>query len=322
MEDAMKRQSGWVLLVAGLLGTHAPAAHAQLFQSRRRSAAPIPVQAQPERVTPAAAPTPAPQPMQAPAEPPAEFVATPTPTVTIDPGAATRSPGSGGPAVQVINSKSLLLDFELKGVGPSGLGGVELWYTRTGQIWHKYEGALPTQSPIPVDVAHDGLYGFTIVVSNGVGLGRTPPQPGEPPQMWVEVDTTRPEVKLVSTQAAVDESGRTLIVRWTAADKNLVARPITLSYAEGAQGPWLPFATNVENTGVYVWHMSPGLPNSVLVKVEATDRVGNVGEDQSTQPAPIDLSRPQAALIKATRNGTLLPVPTQPASQTRTTGGF
>src|SRR5262249_2970509 len=141
------------------------------------------------------------------------------------------------------------------------------------------------------------------------------PQPGEAPQIWVEADTTRPEVKLVSTQAGVDENGRTLTLRWTATDKNLVARPITLSYAEQPQGPWTPFATNVDNSGLYVWHMSRGLPNSVLLKVEATDRVGNVGEDQTTMPAPIDLSRPQAALIKASRNGTLQPGPVQQAGQ-------
>src|SRR5205085_891724 len=111
---------------------------------------------------------------------------------------------------QLINSKSLLLDFDVKGVGPSGVGAIELWYTRNGQTWQKHNGPVPTQSPIPLDVSEDGLYGFTVVASNGVGLGRTPPQPGDAPQIWIEVDTTRPEVKLINTQAGIAENGRTL----------------------------------------------------------------------------------------------------------------
>src|SRR5579884_1265112 len=298
MEEAMKRLKGVVLVLGGLALAHAPAAHAQLLGGRKVTTTYVPAPQQ--RLVPVAGQPVVEQPVSS-----VELAAMQTPTVTIDPNAAGAAGGSGSPARQMINSKSLLLDFELKGVGPSGLGGVELYYTRNGQIWHKYNGPVPATSPIPVDVSEDGLYGFTVVASNGVGLGHTAPEPGEPPQIWVEVDTTRPEVKLVSTQAGVDHDGRTLTLRWTATDKNLVARPITLYYAETAQGPWTPFATNVDNTGLYVWHMSPGLPNSVLVKVEATDRVGNVGGDQSAMPAPIDLSRPHAALIKASRNGTL-----------------
>jgi hypothetical protein len=315
----MKRLTGTVLLATGLLGC-VPAAHAQwtLFNRRPTHPTVVSAPAQPARVVPTPVPTPAPpladpsQGMPAVAESSIDLAAMQTPTVTVD-MSHNSGGGQGGPAVQIINSKSLLLDFEVKGVGPSGVGTVELYYTRNGQIWHKHNGPVPAQSPLPVDVSEDGLYGFTVVVNNGVGLGRTPPQPGDVPQIWVEVDTTRPEVKLINTQAGIDETSRTLTLRWTATDKNLVARPITLSYAEGPQGPWIPFATNVDNTGLYMWRMSPGMPTAVLVRVEATDRVGNVGVDQSALVAPVDLSRPQASLIKASRNGTVQPM--QPATQ-------
>src|SRR5262249_43710901 len=153
-----------------------------------------------------------------------------------------------GPSVQMVNSRSLVIDFELKGLGPSGVGEVELWYTRNGQTWRKFSGAAQSQSPFTVEVTEDGVYGFTVVASNGMGFGKTPPQPGDVPQVWVDVDTTKPEVHLQSTQAGVDASGRTLTLRWAATDRNLVTRPITLSYAENAQGPWIPFATNLDNS--------------------------------------------------------------------------
>ena len=124
----------------------------------------------------------------------------------------------------------------------------------------------------------------------------------------MDVDTTRPEVHLLNTQAGSDEVGRTLTLRLKRTDRNLVARPITLSYAEQAQGPWIPFATNLENAGYYSWRMSPGLPSRVLVRVEATDRVGNVNGDQTTMPAPVDLVQPTATIKNVSRNGTLVPV--------------
>ncbi len=213
--------------------------------------------------------------------------------------------GSADPAVRFVNSSNLAIDYEVRAVGTSGVGSVELWYTRDGQRWSKYQGASPMQSPFMVDVPEDGLYGFTVVASNGMGISKAPPVPGEPPQLWVDVDTTRPEVHLLGTQASSNEAGMTLTLRWTATDRNLVPRPITLSYAEGPQGPWIPFATNLENHGQYTWNMSPGLPGQLLVRVSATDRVGNIGEDQSSLPAPVDLVPPKTAIRNVSRNASI-----------------
>jgi hypothetical protein len=210
--------------------------------------------------------------------------------------------GASGPAMLMVNSPNLIIHFKVKDLGPSGIGTVDLWYTRNGQSWHRFNMAPQSQSPFQVDVPEDGLYGFTVVANNGMGIGKQPPQPGDPPQMWVDVDTTRPEVHLLNTVAGIDGQGRTLALHWAASDRNLPARPITLSYAEQPQGPWIPFATNLENTGHYTWQMSPGLPNQVLVRVSATDRVGNIGEDQSSMPIPVDLSRPSATIEGVNRN--------------------
>jgi hypothetical protein len=242
--------------------------------------------------------------------------------------------GPAGPAVQSVNAPSLAIDFEVRGVGTSGVGHVELWYTRDGQRWSKFQGAPQMQSPLAVDVVEDGLYGFTVVARNGMGIGKAPPTPGEPPQIWVDVDTTRPEVHLLQaltkppgvavnpwqfslfrgfcqgllgTQAGSNENGRTLTMRWTATDRNLVPRPITLSYAESPQGPWIPFATNLENNGHYTWNMSPGLPSQLLVRVSAIDRVGNIGEDQSSMPAPVDPTPPTTTIRNVSRNGGIQP---------------
>jgi hypothetical protein len=291
----MKRIYAAILLSAVLLGGGVPAAHAQEQPQPRRFSfgfgARMPADKQPA----------------APATPvaPVELASMESRTITVP---AQLGTPSSTPPVQSVSCRSLVIDFELKGVGPSGVGSVELWYTRNGQLWRKYPGAPQTQSPFVVDVTQDGLYGFTVVATNGMGIGKGPPQPGDPPHVWVDVDTTKPEVHLLNTQSGADAGGRTLTLRWTASDRNLVARPITLSYAEQSQGPWIPFATNLENCGYYTWRMSPGLPAHVLVRVEATDRVGNISGDQSTLPAPVDMLEPTATIKNISHNGTIVPV--------------
>ena len=60
--------------------------------------------------------------------------------------------GPAAPSVQMVNSRSLVIDFEVKDMGPSGVGVVELWYTRDGQTWAKSPGAPQRQSPFVLDV--------------------------------------------------------------------------------------------------------------------------------------------------------------------------
>ena len=57
--------------------------------------------------------------------------------------------------------------------------------------------------------------------------------------------------------------------------------------------------------------MSPGVPPRVLVRVQATDRVGNIGEDEMQVPAPVDLIRPSATIKHVTRNGLIVPADEQ-----------
>jgi hypothetical protein len=310
----MRLFSGAVILSTALMGVHSSAANAQVLgKLLHRNGK------EGETVQTCASPAPAAAPAgYSTAEPPQVMMESELAQVSMEPAMITIDPNAGSvgtaghsttgmaiPGVQLVNSKHLIIAFDVKGTGPSGLGTVELWYTLNGQTWRKYAGGAQSQSPFVVDVADDGLYGFTVVAKNGVGLGKMPPVPGEPPQVWVEVDTARPEVHLLGTHAGIDATGRTLSLRWTATDKNLVSHPITLSYAERAEGPWMPFATNVENCGHYTWHMSPGLPNQVLLKIEATDRVGNIGADQTAMPAPVDLARPEATITGVTRNGVI-----------------
>src|SRR5262249_59995288 len=80
-----------------------------------------------------------------------------------------------------------------------GVAVVELWYTRSdGRNWQKYDERVNPQSPYVyvVEVNDEGLYGFTLVARNRAGFGEQPPKVGDSPQVWVEVDLTKPVVRL------------------------------------------------------------------------------------------------------------------------------
>jgi hypothetical protein len=203
----------------------------------------------------------------------------------------TASAGGGPiPGKRWVNSKRITLNYEIQEKGPSGVSAVELWFTRDGQKWEKFpkEQTNPA-APFVFEVPEEGIYGFTLVIRNGVGLGPPPPRTGDPPQLWVEVDLTKPAVHYANTEVGRGPDTGTLTITWAAVDKNLAREPITLSYAEDAKGPWTPIEKNLENTGRYVWRKGAGAPHRFFVKVEAVDKAGNVGDAVTIKPVLFDL---------------------------------
>jgi hypothetical protein len=210
-----------------------------------------------------------------------------------DPPAPVRQDG-----INLVNSKRISLNYELKEVGPSKVSLVELWVTRDGRTWQKFKedtgnGQTSPQPPFIVEVSDEGQYGFTLIARSGVGLGERPPQVGDAPQVWVEVDLTKPVVRIQNIDPPRSVEDRNLTITWSASDKNLGRQPITISYSELAEGPWTPIAANLENNGRYVWPMPLNLPFRIFVKVEAADRAGNIGSAQTANPILVDLSKPK-----------------------------
>jgi hypothetical protein len=217
-----------------------------------------------------------------------------------------------GPPVQIVNSKQISLNYKIEDAGPSGVSKVELWYTRdTRKTWQRYRSEdikeidLQQQRQFQFEVEGEGLYGFTLLVSSGVGLSERPPQVGDVPQAWVEVDLTKPVVRNVTAEVGRSPEARTLTIQWVATDKNLGPYPISLSYAEQSEGPWTAMVEpKLENTGRYVWSIPPtGVPWRFFVRVEATDRAGNTGSAQTANPVLVDLNKPKAQILRVEPSG-------------------
>ena len=57
----------------------------------------------------------------------------------------------------------------------SGVSAVEMWYTRDGRTWQKDETPGHNGPPYVIEVPEEGMYGFTMVARNGIGLGNLSP---------------------------------------------------------------------------------------------------------------------------------------------------
>jgi hypothetical protein len=199
--------------------------------------------------------------------------------------------------VRVVGSRRIHLQYEVAGVGPSGVDQLELWCTRDGGHWHKHSIEHHMRPPYVLDVDGDDLYGFTLVAQSGVGIGSKPPRDGDQPQVWVEVDTTQPSVRLLNTRVDRDAEGRQLTVLWKATDKNFGPRPITISYAPQADGPWSPVAAHVENNGRCTCSLPATMPHRFFVRIEAVDLAGNRGAAQTRTALLDDTAQPTASIV-------------------------
>jgi len=213
------------------------------------------------------------------------------------------APPADGPAnVTMVNTKSIQLDYDIAEVGSSKVKSVEVWYTQDGRSWKKTPNDAKPEPPYVVNVPSEGRYGFTLIARSGVGLGLPTPKMGDQPQVWVEVDTTKPTVNVLGVEVGRGPDMGTLTVRWTANDLHMAASPITISYvdaATGATGQWQPMTpTPIPNDGRFTWRIPEGLPPQILVRVEAVDQAGNVGAADTANPVSTDLSIPKAHNIR------------------------
>ncbi len=215
------------------------------------------------------------------------------------------------PVAQVINVARFDLAYEVEQKGPSGISRAEVWVTRDdGKSWQKWSTSEKVESPLTVDLATrnnphvEGIYGMKIVLLSGAGLSKGPPVSGDLPDMRVDVDVTPPVVKIY--EPVPDPNSKdTMLLRWQAVDRNLATDPITLEWAEQAEGPWEPIvaaegnagAKRLPNSGQYAWKLPASFPtHRVFLRVTARDNAGNIAQARTPHPILVDLNKPVAKI--------------------------
>ncbi|HET6884237.1 MAG TPA: hypothetical protein VFI31_29060 [Pirellulales bacterium] len=217
-------------------------------------------------------------------------------------GPSTPRPGNEEtlpPGVQphLVNKPRFELIYDVEAVGSAGVDQVELWMTTDGgRTWKSYGLDEDCRSPMPVKVKGEGIYGFRVVVETTTGLRSPTPVGGDLPDVWVEVDTTRPEARLLSADQGNGDEADRLVICWEASDQHLAGRGISLRWAESPQGPWSTIASGLENTGRYAWRLDQRVPRQIYLLLEARDEAGNIAINPFAQPVSLDLIRPQGRI--------------------------
>lgn len=194
---------------------------------------------------------------------------------------------------RILNTRVFELDYAVDAVGPSGIARVEVWGTRDGgRTWASFGVDEDRESPILVTAEEEGIYGFCVCVQNGVGLGGGPPPSGQPPDIWIGVDLTKPAVRLVDAEQGTGPQAGQLLLRWEATDWALAAQPASLFYSANPVGPWTPIVSGLERAGEYPWTVASDVPERLYLRVEARDEAGNLGIYETPQPIVLDRLRP------------------------------
>jgi hypothetical protein len=235
----------------------------------------------------------------------AEPMPAPQPAESVEPPTAQRP--------RLTNSRRFSLDYDVQTVGPEGVSAVELWGTTDGgRTWSRWGTDPDKASPFDVEVKNEAVYGFRIVVVGRNGLATSTPQPGEPADIWVGVDLTRPTARLTSAMYGQGDAAGKLDIRWEAADPNLGNRVVTLAIADRPDGPFTPIAAGLPNTGQYFWEYDPRSPRQIYLRLEVRDEAGNIGIDQLREPIKVEGLEPKGQIrgfspLPATSSGAASP---------------
>lgn len=220
------------------------------------------------------------------------------PPETPPPPAARNAPAqsaSNPSGARRVNTTKFNINYQVEEVGPSGVGGVDLFITEdNGGKWFLYGTDEDRQSPIAVEVPRDGQYGFALRARSGVGLAQDPPQPGDVPAINVVVDRRPPQVDLKPLRQV---NPRQIEITWTATDEALADLPIALSCAERPTGPWRQISSWRENDGKFTWTIDSQASQQIYVRLEVRDAAGNVARVDTPEPLLVDLTRPTARIV-------------------------
>ena len=218
------------------------------------------------------------------------------------PGSPAQAAPEGPGQTLLVPTPRFALQYDVADAGEGGPASVELWVTPDGGRHWSRRGEDPDKaSPLQVDVGGDGTFGLRLVARSASGLGDTPPAPGDPPQMWVEVDNTAPRVQLYAPKVGSGDNLGKVAVMWRASDLHLGDQPVTLSWRPADQpgAAWQPVAPPLENSGKFIWTAPANVPPRFHLRIDVVDTVGNRGYAETTEgPAiVVDRARPRSRII-------------------------
>lgn len=204
---------------------------------------------------------------------------------TVSPDVPTSASQSRADNAYHSRSRSFSLDYSIDALRGLAVSDIELWGTEDqGNTWEKWGSDPDRESPFDVQVGTDGLFGFRMVIIGANGLVSNRPHDGDEADMWINVDTKLPSVKITRALYGSGAEAGMLVIEFSCNEENLHDRPITLSYSERPTGPWATIAGGLPNSGSYLWKADPNLPQQVYLRIQAVDLAGNIEEHRLEMP--------------------------------------
>ena len=215
------------------------------------------------------------------------------------PDADRGSPFPGVPAGQrphMVNSMRLELRYEIEPDAPRRKSGGPATAAKPGKAWApSSSGGACSSSPCPAKAS-------TAFVSPPAQAPDRPghrpwparllPRQARPAELWVGVDLTKPNARILSVRPLAGPQAGQVDIRWEADDSALAPGPVSLAYGPSRDGPWTPIAAGLENTGRYTWWMDGHVPTRTYLRAGSPRRgrqrrrLGNARADRGRSATP------------------------------------
>jgi hypothetical protein len=141
-----------------------------------------------------------------------------------------------------------------------------------GKTWKLLGRDSDETSPLEATFPRAGRWGIRLEIPTKNGDGR--PQPGDPPNSFVEVDARKPVVTLEQPSYERDW----VRVAWSAEDANLAEDSVRVAFSLRPDGPWKTIVAQQPTVGEYIWKPSDeAAAVPVYLKIDALDKAGNIG---------------------------------------------
>ncbi len=195
---------------------------------------------------------------------------------------------------RLIGAGSVSIAYSVESVDGYPTTKVELWGTLDqGRTWTKVATDSDTISPIEAKFTQGGVWGLMVCAYNEFTEDAAP-KPGSAPDMTVRVDISPPSVEI----RGVKLKNGSVVFEWSATDERMSDKPISLFYAMSPEGPWLPIASPIENSGEFAWpFLRKGVRGGVFFRMEARDAAGNAVIASTNRPFELEIPKPKAKLI-------------------------
>jgi len=220
-------------------------------------------------------------------------------TVKVSPGAVlvgTVAPKVALKGPSLASSGEVPLEVDADDGEGSGVSELELWSSVDGGASWSPAGSAPAAGELTFS-ATSGKYGLFVVALDRAGNASPRPQPGDPPQLALKINTEMPLVRLETLNlGGIVAGGGSLPIQWEATAPQPAPSPVSIYFSPDGGNTWKTVAADIRNSGHHTWNVPAINSSRCLLKVTVRDSSGAVGEAVSARPFTVDSGAPTSAI--------------------------